>query len=152
MGLIDAQEYREDVELAVMFLEGKSQAVLDTFKRKMDAAAASLEYERAASLRDQITHLRKVQESQYVHGEGGDVDIFGLATQSGSNCIQAMFIRNGRMLGQRAFYPKTNWNSRRKNCWKHFFLNTTWRAKAATSRRLWLPLTWVRIALCWRKR
>jgi len=106
VGLIDAQEYREDVELAVMFLEGKSQAVLDTFKRKMDAAAASLEYERAASLRDQITHLRKVQESQYVHGEGGDVDIFGLATQSGSNCIQAMFIRNGRMLGQRAFYPK----------------------------------------------
>lgn len=106
VGLIDAQEYREDVELAVMFLEGKSQAVLDTFKRKMESAADNLDYERAAGLRDQITHLRKVQESQYVHGEGGDVDIFGLASQSGSNCIQAMFIRNGRMLGQRAFYPK----------------------------------------------
>jgi len=106
VGLIEPDEYREDVELAVLFLEGKSQAVLKTFKRKMDQAALELKYERAARLRDQIAHLIKVQESQYVHGEGGDVDIFGLATRSGMSCIQAMFVRNGRMLGQRTFYPK----------------------------------------------
>ena len=73
VGLIDAQEYRDDVELAVMFLEGKSQAVLDIFKSKMDQAATALNFERAARIRDQITHLRKVQESQYVHAEDGGV-------------------------------------------------------------------------------
>jgi excinuclease ABC subunit C len=106
VGLIDAQEYRDDVDLAVMFLEGKSQAVLDIFKSKMEQAASALKFERAARIRDQITHLRKVQESQYVHGEGGDVDIFGLATLGGMSCIQTMFVRKGRMLGQRTFYPK----------------------------------------------
>ncbi len=106
VGLIDEKEYREDVELAVMFLDGKSLDVLDTFKVKMDQAAGALKFERAARLRDQITHLRKVQESQYVHGEGGDVDVFALTTTNGMSCIQTMFVRKGRMLGQRTFYPK----------------------------------------------
>ncbi|MEM7101330.1 MAG: excinuclease ABC subunit UvrC [Pseudomonadota bacterium] len=106
VGLIDASDYREDVDLAVLFLEGKSQAVLDVFKRKMAQAAAAFEYEKAARYRDQIAHLTKVQESQYVHGEAGDVDVFALAQASGAYCVQGMFIRQGRLLGQRAFYPK----------------------------------------------
>lgn len=106
VGLISKQDYQEDVELAVLFLTGKSQDVLAQFKQKMDHAAAEQNYERAARLRDQITHLRKVQESQYVHGEAGDVDVFALAEAAGTYCIQVMFIRNGRMLGQRAYYPK----------------------------------------------
>ena len=106
VGLVEPKAYAEDVELAVMFLEGKSQDVLEQFKRKMNEAAEAMEYERAARYRDQITHLRKVQESQYVHGEGGDVDVFALAQQGVVNCVQGMFIRNGRLLGQRTFFPK----------------------------------------------
>lgn len=106
VGLIEPEAYAEDVELAVMFLEGKSQDVLEQFKRKMNEAAEAMEYERAARYRDQITHLRKVQESQYVHGEGGDVDVFALSQQGVVNCVQGMFIRNGRLLGQRTFFPK----------------------------------------------
>ena len=106
VALIEPQAYAEDVELAVMFLEGKSQDVLDEFKRKMNEAAEAMEYERAARYRDQITHLRKVQESQYVHAEGGDGDVFALSQQGMVNCVQGMFIRNGRLLGQRTFFPK----------------------------------------------
>ncbi len=106
VGLVSAQDYQEDVDLAVMFLEGKSQHVLDTFKANMDQASQTLNFERAARYRDQITRLRKVQENQYVHGEGGDVDVFALATGSGVYCIQTLFIRGGRMLGQRTFYPR----------------------------------------------
>ncbi len=106
VGLVSPQEYGEDVELAVMFLEGKSQDVLQTFKQKMEAAAGDLNYERAARYRDQIARLRKVQENQYVHAAGGDVDVFALAVGNGAQCVQALFIRGGRMLGQRAFYPK----------------------------------------------
>jgi len=104
--MITPEDYAEDVEFAVLFLEGKSQSVLDTFKEKMDIASKALKFERAARLRDQITHLRKVQESQYVHAAGGDVDIFGLALANGIACVQAMFVRGGRMLGQRTFFPK----------------------------------------------
>jgi excinuclease ABC subunit C len=103
---IDPAAYQDDVEMATLFLEGKSQDVLDAFKTKMADAAENLDYERAARYRDQIAHLRKVQENQYVHGAGGDVDIFGLAEGSGICCIQAMFVRAGRMLGQRTFYPR----------------------------------------------
>lgn len=106
VGLVDPDTYREDVELATYFLAGKSQTVLDTFKSKMAEASETLDFERAARYRDQIAHLRKVQENQYVHGAGGDVDVFGLAQSSGLCCVQAMFIRSGRLLGQRTFYPR----------------------------------------------
>lgn len=103
---INAEDYQQDVELAVMFLEGKSQAVLDIFKRKMESAAQTLEFEKAARYRDQITHLRKVQENQNVHGATGDVDIFSLVSDQGAYCVQGVFIRAGRMLGNRTFFPK----------------------------------------------
>jgi len=108
VGLIDAESYREDVALAIMFLEGKSSAVLDHFKRNMDAAAIELEFEKAARYRDQITQLRKIQEQQYVHAADGDVDVFAVAEESGVACVQALFIRAGRMLGQRTWFPKND--------------------------------------------
>ena len=125
VGLVDRERYAEDVRLAVMFLEGKSQDVLAEFKAKMEAAAESLEFERAARYRDQIAHLRRVQENQYVHGAGGDVDIFGIAPDSDEGaqgvssseasagggagaqvCIQGLFVRDGRLLGHRTWFPK----------------------------------------------
>ncbi|MEM8769809.1 MAG: excinuclease ABC subunit UvrC, partial [Pseudomonadota bacterium] len=106
VGLIDAQEYQEDVELAVMFLEGKSNDVLDHFKARMESAATDLDYERAAKYRDQITHLRRIQESQYVHAADGDVDVFALAETTGVYCVQGLFVRGGRMLGNRTWFPK----------------------------------------------
>ena len=106
MGLIDRERYADDVRLAVMFLEGKSQAILAEFKDKMEAAADALEFERAAKFRDQIDHLRRVQEDQYVHGARGDVDIFGLALGGGQACVQGLFVRDGRLLGHRTWFPK----------------------------------------------
>ena len=104
VGLIDQDRYADDVRLAVMFLEGKSAAVLDEFKVKMEAASAALEFERAARHRDRIAHLRRMQESQYVHGAGGDADIFGAALASGQACLQGLFVRDGRLLGQRTWF------------------------------------------------
>jgi len=106
VGLIDPAEYQEDVELAVMFLEGSSSAVHDHFKRRMDESAAVLDFERAAKYRDQIAHLRRIQEQQYVHAEEGDVDTFALAESTGAFCVQGLFVRNGRMLGNRTWFPK----------------------------------------------
>jgi excinuclease ABC subunit C len=99
-------EYAEDVRHAVMFLDGRNEAILDEFKVSMEDAAAKLDFERAAKYRDQITQLRKVQEQQYVHGESADSDVFAIVTQSGNACVQGMFIRGGRLLGQRTWFPR----------------------------------------------
>ncbi|MEQ8483614.1 MAG: excinuclease ABC subunit UvrC [Pseudomonadales bacterium] len=106
VGLVAASDYRDDVDLAVMFLEGRSSAVLETFKRKMQEASERLDFERAARFRDQIARLRRVQEQQYVHAAEGDVDLFAVETVSGVSCVQALFVRAGRMLGQRTWFPR----------------------------------------------
>lgn len=106
VGFIEPEDYNQDVELAVMFLEGRSSTVLEVFKENMQRTADGLDYERAAKYRDQIAHLRKVQEQQYVHASEGDVDIFALEEVSGVCCVQALFVRAGRMLGQRTWFPR----------------------------------------------
>ena len=108
VGLVSKEDYAEDVELAILFLQGKSIDVLDQFKTKMDAAASAMDYERAAKYRDQILQLRNIQERQYVHGDAGDVDVFGYAEEGGQNCVQGVFIRAGRVLGQRTYYNKND--------------------------------------------
>ena len=105
VGLVERQQYAEDVRGAVMFLEGKSAALLDEFKARMEAAAGELAFERAARYRDQISHLRRIQESQYVYGEGAEADVFGIALGSGRACVEGLFVRDGRLLGHRTWYP-----------------------------------------------
>jgi excinuclease ABC subunit C len=104
--LVEPAEYADDVRHAVMFLEGRNQAILAEFKEAMDAASAALDFERAAHLRDQITQLRRIQEQQYVHTDSGDVDAFAIAARSGIGCIQGLFLRGGRLLGQRTWFPR----------------------------------------------
>ncbi|WP_462321952.1 excinuclease ABC subunit UvrC, partial [Halochromatium sp.] len=65
-----------------------------------------LAFERAALLRDQIATLRRIQQRQYVTGEGGDVDIIAAVEEAGTVCVQVFFIRAGRNLGNKAFFPQ----------------------------------------------
>ena len=104
VGHITADEYQQDVQLATLFLQGKSANVLKVFQDKMEKAADALEFEKAARYRDQISHLRRIQERQYVHGAKGDVDVFALAEDTGRCCVQALFVRNGQVLGQKSHY------------------------------------------------
>lgn len=106
VNLIEPEAYADDVRFAVMFLEGRSQAVLDDYKAAMETAAEAQQYEKAARYRDQIMRLRKVQEQQYVHAEEGDVDVFAFAEQQGTACVQGIFIRQGRVLGSRTWFPR----------------------------------------------
>ena len=105
---IDKESYAADIERARLFLKGKSSQVLDEFKQAMKDASDSMNYELAAEYRDQILHLRKIQEEQFVTHESGDVDVFGLAENLGAICVQVIYIRKGKMLGQRTYYPKDN--------------------------------------------
>ena len=106
VNLIDSGRYANELQLAVLFLEGKSQDVLNDLKKQMDSASEDLNFEHAARLRDCIGHLRKVQESQYVHGGSGNIDVFGIAQDSQYVCLHGLFIRDGRVLGHRNWFLK----------------------------------------------
>lgn len=105
VGLIDADEYDEDVQRAILFLEGRSQEVIDSLAQRMDAAAASLEFERAARLRDQIQKLQRIQSEQYVASGNGNFDIIVCRARGNVGCVQVFFVRNGRHLGNKVFFP-----------------------------------------------
>jgi excinuclease ABC subunit C len=106
VGLIDKAAYAKDVENTMLFLEGKGGLLIDQLIANMEQASANLEYEQAASFRDQIIKLRSVLEKQFVLGERGDVDIIACATKAGVACVQVFFIRNGQHLGNKVFFPK----------------------------------------------
>ncbi len=104
--LICAEDYQQDVQHAVMFLEGKNEEVIDALLDPMQKAAAALEYERAAQYRDQISNLRKVQEHQYISTAGGDFDIIACCSANSMSCVHVMFIRGGLNLGSKTWFPK----------------------------------------------
>ncbi len=106
VGRVSPQQYAEDVRHTVMFLEGKSNDLANLLVKRMEQAARALEYERAALYRDQIASLRRVQERQYVSGESGDLDILAAAVSGGAACVQVFFVRKGRNLGNKVFFPR----------------------------------------------
>jgi excinuclease ABC subunit C len=105
-GLVSPEDYASDVERTAKFLDGRADEVIDELVGAMERAAGDLEFERAAVLRDRFATLRRIRERQYVSGEGGDLDILTCAQEGGTSCVQVFFIRAGRNLGNRAFFPQ----------------------------------------------
>ncbi|WP_434219184.1 excinuclease ABC subunit UvrC [Biformimicrobium ophioploci] len=105
VNLISPEEYAEDVRHTEMFLKGKGNAVITELADEMEAASAALDFERAAILRDQIAALRRLQADQVAEGTSGNVDVLGISTSAGITCVHVLFIRQGRILGSRSYYP-----------------------------------------------
>lgn len=108
VGLISAEQYRQDLRHAVLFLEGRNQEIMQALGEEMEQAAQRLEFERAAQLRDQISALQQVQEQQFVAGQSGDADVFGCAVQPGGVSVHALFVRGGRVIGSKAYHPRVS--------------------------------------------
>ena len=102
---ISPEDYQADVRHAQMFLAGKSDSIIRELAEAMEQASVALEFEKAARLRDQIVALRRLQSDQIAESAGGDVDVLGAATSGGLCCVHVLFIRQGRILGSRSYYP-----------------------------------------------
>ena len=106
VGRIDEAGYGELVQEAKDFLGGKSSAVQRKIEAQMAQAAESLDFERAAMLRDRLRAATFIQGSQAINAEGLDnADIFAMAGKGGQIGVQAFFIRGGQNWGHRAFFP-----------------------------------------------
>lgn len=106
VGLVDEARYADDVRHAVMFLEGKSEAMIAELVARMEEASKKLEYEAAWRYRDQIVSLRRVQERQYISGAKGDVDVVAARVRDGIGVVQLFVVRNGHSLGTKTIMPR----------------------------------------------
>lgn len=105
-GLVSEEEYRQQVDYVRLFLSGKDQQVLHQLIERMENASKALNFEEAARVRDQIQAVRRVTERQFVSGHGDDMDVIGVAFESGMACLHVLFIRQGQVLGSRSYFPK----------------------------------------------
>ncbi len=98
------QEYRAVIDQTILFLEGRSDQVRLHAEREMHAAAESLDFERAARLRDQAEAIRKVTERQRMATTSPlDADIFALAREGDEACVQVFFVRGTQVADTDSF-------------------------------------------------
>lgn len=105
VGLISPEEYQQDVNDTLRFLQGDTKELNQELIAKMEEAAEQLEFEKAVFYRDRLGLLREVQAQQAVYKVKGEADILAIAFQAGVTCVQIMHVRNGRMLGGKSYFP-----------------------------------------------
>jgi excinuclease ABC subunit C len=94
-------EYRAMIDEVLVFLDGRTQEVVRRVRERMELAAESLDFERAAELRDALNHLERMEEPSVVMTvEGGDRDVLGYARDGNDAVVALMRIRGGRLLAR----------------------------------------------------
>lgn len=104
--LVSEQDYGADVELTRLYLDGKADKILKQLEVEMEQASTDLNFERAADYRDQISALRQIQSQQVIEKGKGSIDVVAAAVTEGHACVHILYVRQGRILGSRSYYPK----------------------------------------------
>ncbi|UUO25557.1 excinuclease ABC subunit UvrC [Colwellia sp. M166] len=102
---ISPEDYQKQVQLAKLFLKGKSSTVIEHLVENMESASKALNFEHAAKYRDQIATLRKVQQQQFVSGSVAEMDVIGLYRHKSQACIHLLFVREQKILGSKSYFP-----------------------------------------------
>jgi excinuclease ABC subunit C len=102
---ISQEDYQSDITSASLFLQGKSSALSEDLERQMEKASSQLLFERAGEIRDQLLHLRTLQEKQYVSLEKGSIDSWAVFSSKGTVCVQRMSFRDGTLINSKSYLP-----------------------------------------------
>ena len=104
IGVVNQEEYRAVIQGLCDFLSGRTEAVVADLQRQMQEAAESLDFEKAALVRDQIQAIEHVVEKQKVMSPVmADHDVIAFARENSDTCMQVFFIRAGRLIGREYF-------------------------------------------------
>ncbi|MGI5921372.1 MAG: excinuclease ABC subunit UvrC [Syntrophomonadaceae bacterium] len=106
-GQVSPEAYRQAVDGIVDFLEGKTHGITQTLAEEMQKAAAELDFEKAARLRDQIQAIQRISEKQKIDYETEYyLDVIGMITGEKENLVQVFKIRKGKITGKDTFWLK----------------------------------------------
>ncbi len=109
VGKIEITDYMQSVDEALAFMEGKAPDVQKRIASEMKAAASSMNYEKAATLRDRLAALTSIQGAQNINPDGvEEADIIALSNEGGINSIQIFFIRSHQNWGNHAYFPRAD--------------------------------------------
>jgi len=112
VGKISDNKYEQDVDMVSLFLNGKASELLNQVSDKMKDASIDLDFEAAAKYRDQLIGLRTIQER---HGSqfSSDMDVVSILNDADTHCIEVVFVRGGKQVGNETFFPK---NAKNDSC------------------------------------
>ena len=106
---ISLDEYSKLVEEARDFLSGRSRAIKSRLAHEMSEAAAALDFEKAARLRDRISALSAIQGEQSVNPRSiAEADVFAITEEAGQFCVEVFFFRTYQNWGNRAYFPRAD--------------------------------------------
>jgi excinuclease ABC subunit C len=106
VGLISKADYRHDLDAALRVLEGGSAELRAELEKRMAEAAATLQFEAAARLRDQLAGLAELQNQQIANApRTRDIDVIALQGEPGQYAVSLLTVREGRSLGTTNFFP-----------------------------------------------
>jgi excinuclease ABC subunit C len=104
IGRIDEGGYRAMIDDLCRFLQGHTDPVVERLQKEMEVTSEALQYERAASIRDQLIAIEKVVEGQkIVTQDKVDSDVIAFARDENNACVQVFFIRAGKLIGREYF-------------------------------------------------
>ena len=114
VGKVTDVKYAQDIEMVTLFLNGKGSRLLSKISQKMKRASIDFDFEAAANYRDQLIGLRTIQEQ---HGSkfSSDMDVISITQESNIHCIEVIFVRSGKQIGNESFFPK---NAKGETCEK----------------------------------
>ena len=100
-GYISKEEYRENINKTLEFLNGNYTGVINSLKEKMEKASENLEFEEAAVYRDLLASVQAVAQKQKItNSDMLDKDIIAAAIDGNTCVVQAFFVREGRLIGR----------------------------------------------------
>ena len=104
IGAVDQEQYRATIKQLMDFLDGKSDYIVQGIEQRMAAAAADLDFERAADYRDQLKAIERITARQRIIGpDDTDQDVIAFARANGDACVQVFFVRHGKLIGREYF-------------------------------------------------
>src|SRR5690606_18172747 len=108
-GEISLPDYARLVQEARDFLSGRSDRIRAQLAQAMQAAAADLDFERAARYRDRLAALSQIQSHQGVNTRAvEEADVFALHRAGDQTCIEVFFFRTGQNWGNRSYFPRAD--------------------------------------------
>lgn len=106
VGYVTIEAYGEQVQHTLLYFSGKNEEIIADLTEKMENASQHFQFEKAAHYRDQIALLRKLQGQQSMVSDGGNIDILGMAALGEDVAVVVVFVRHGRVIGNKAFFPR----------------------------------------------